>query len=177
MAKNKRTAAVVRINRPDISPRALARYNRQASDAALDHLQQHFLPRHFKRSAVQHYPDEYNKTVYLRRRTGDDSRTDNRIPLPRFLQIIRTKQPLVKTGLTRQIALHGEHKKSGRSDRRSLTLTGLPRYFFFTRNLAPGRFHKVEALNAVSDAEAAELTDLLDAHVNKLLAASYRAPA
>lgn len=163
------TLAVIRTKKPAVSARALKQAQREASDAALRHYQKHFIPLHFRRSAVNRYPEAYSGTVYLRRRSGDQTRTTDRVELRQFLTILRTKRPLVKTGLTERIASNAEHTFRGRADNRRMILRGLPRYFYQRRNHGPGRFDKVKALNAVSPAEGEVIIKRLDAHLTKLL--------
>lgn len=147
------TVAVIRSRHPDVSERTMRRIQRESSEIGLAHIQKSFLQKHFKRSAVSTYPEQYGMlSDKLRRR--------------------RDKQPLVVSGLTRQIALSGSPSFTGRGDRRKMIIRGLPRYFYMNRNYKPGNFHKQQALEAVTDGEIEEIVKIIDGELGKRLAAT-----
>lgn len=143
-------AAVIRMRHPDVSERNMRRIQKQSSDEALRLIQKDFLPRHFLRSAVSRYPDAYGM---IREKLRKDPR----------------KQPLVKTGLVRNLVLNGTPSFTGAGNRRKMILRGLPRYFYQTRNYQPGRFHKQSALEEMTDDERDAVIRAADKSISELI--------
>lgn len=145
--------ATIRSRHPDVSQAAMLRMQREAADTGLGSIQKKFLPRHFLRTATQYYPEQYGMLYDKLRRNP-------------------TKQPLVKTGLTRAITLNGTPSFTGAGNRRKMIIHGLPRYFYMLRNYQPGGFHKQRALEAINDQEIAEVVTIIDTQLTALLKAS-----
>lgn len=180
---------VITYQRPDISPRGLAKAMRVGMTAAFAAHRVHALPWHFRMEAYQRYPDAYKAPALTAKRKSWQLRYLTMTPAERasywkeraeYRKLRRGTRnrrenpdqalPLVETGhLRRMVLLTAPLTVTVRPNSARARFAGLPWYLGLSQ---PGQTNKVRALQAVIEPEAVAFARAVDqalqTHLNTL---------